>query len=143
MAAGKARQGKTRQQDDHRVSRASRGARVHRRARAGFACNYVCLPGEARSLAFSSSLSLSLSVSLLLSPLTSARPVIPGSIKIPGGHDRSPLEIRVRLRPSSTSRRSPAYRFSDPLRAAGSSFSSARFRASNTRAPRSIPRAAP
>lgn len=40
-----------------------------------------------------------------VSPLTSARPVIPGSIKIPGGHDRSPSEIRVRLRPSSTSRR--------------------------------------
>jgi len=50
------------------------------------------------------------SVSLSFFPLTIARPVIPGSIKIPGGHDRSPSEIRPRLRPSSTSRRGSAYR---------------------------------
>lgn len=74
-----------------------------------FACNYVCLLVGARSPPppplFRS-----------LFPLMSARPIIPGSIKIPGGHDRSPSEIRVRLRPSSTSRRGPAYRFSDRRR---------------------------
>lgn len=68
-----------------------------------FACNYVCLPGEKRGLPPPP-------VPLSFFPLTIARPVIPGSIKIPGGHDRSPSEIRPRLRPSSTSRRGSAYR---------------------------------